>query len=231
MTRETSAWIIIFYLYKLALRDRTRWIDYAWIAAPAVILLGAEWAWLFSATGDPLYRLHVDMNHVHIPSSNMMGGSFDKDGAVLLNPGLAERWKPTGLFDIHWTINPLLDFLADRNYGLAPLLLIVLAVLRPRTRMAGKAPGGQWPILGDFVIAAIISFCLITYVLVLSQDQRYYSFVLYCLILVAAILLARLFRSGRTKLASLFVVGAVISTSASRRCRVAWMPCPLQPCA
>lgn len=206
LTRETAAWLILVPLFSLAFRPGTRRIDYAWIFAFAAGPLLIEWAWLFWATGDPLYRLHVGMHHVLIPSANMQGGVAHVDH-VLFNPAVGRLWLPPGLFHLHWALNPLLGLFADPKYGAAIWAAILFALVP--TRGQRRKGAGRSALIMPVLLVGMLSFGFVTYVLMVSQDQRYYALPLACIAVVAGILADRQWQAGRRALVTI-VVGMVV---------------------
>lgn len=194
MTRETSAWIVLAYGLYFILFDRRRWMDYLWIAASLAIPLILEFLWLYHATGHPFYRQLVDMGHSSIPDTTL-SRAFSHD-SHLIDSNADKRWEDPGIFRIHWAINPALSLLVDARFGFSGAILAIASVY---ARFGSN--------IEDFYknnttirmigISAIISFVFTTYVLVLYPDQRYYIYVLYCITLVLAFVLANLLSAGR----------------------------------
>jgi hypothetical protein len=165
--------------------------------------------WLWAMTGDPLYRLHVDEHHVRIASDHMVGKTYA--GSPFLNPDLASRWKPAGPTQIHWVINPLVDFLIDPAFGFVILGWALSAL----------------PFFGDSALArlkkpnlllllfAIGSYFVVTWVLTLRPQPRYYLFVIaaatigFALYVDAALAVPRLRRRAQVLLGLVLLGGGV----------------------
>jgi hypothetical protein len=206
LTRETSAWLALLYAGGFVLgRPFTRraWL---WVAAGAVPLLALETAWLWQATGDPLHRLHVALNHVEVPSNHMRGRVFK--GAVFFNADLASRWLVRGPVDVNWTVNPLLYFFIDSFYGGAAILLAALGFV---SAGCGRGCPVQRACLRRMVALAIVSFAFVTYVLMVSQRPRYYLLPLLVVMVVNAVLATRLWRRRRAAVAALVGLHLVAS--------------------
>ncbi len=214
MTRETSAWLVLVYAACLLVAPGPRRTAYLWVIAFAALPLAIEWLWLFLATGDPLYRLHVALHHVGIPSENMIGGTAPA-GPVLLNPAIARLWKPPGLFHIHWALNPVLGLFADPKYGMAIWGALLFWVVPARRQSGGgrRRPDGRALLVAALGLGAS-SFAFVTYVLMISQDQRYYAVALACIALVAALLGGRLWQGGRRTLVGIVVALIALSNLA-----------------
>jgi 4-amino-4-deoxy-L-arabinose transferase-like glycosyltransferase len=195
LTRETAAWLLIVYAVCLILRPGVRRSQYGWILLAGAAPLLVEWAWLSWETGDPVYRLHVAMRHVLIPSANMAGGTVHV-GHVLLNPAVGRAWIPPGLFHVHWALNPVLGLFADAKYGLA-IWAAILFALMPGPRGGNRRNRGRSILIVPLLLVVLLSFAFATYVLMISQDQRYYALALSCVALIAALLGDRLWSTGR----------------------------------
>lgn len=206
LTRETASWLVIVYAVALIARPGVRRIDYVWILTFAAAPLLIEWAWLFHATGDPLYRLHVGLHHVQIPSANMRGQVAHVDH-VLFNPAVARLWVPPGWFHIHWALNPLLGLFADPKYGAAIWAAILFALLPARG--ARRRAAGRPALILPVLLVGALSFAFATFVLMVSQDQRYYALPLGCIALLAGLFADRQWQAGRRTLVRI-VVGAVV---------------------
>lgn len=207
MTRETAAWLVPVYAVCLIFRPGVRRIAYVRIALFAAVPLLIEYAWLAWETGDPLYRLHIGMRHVLIPSANMAGGVVHVDH-VLFNPAVAKAWVPPGLFHVDWALNPLLGLFADPKYGLAIWGAVLFAFL-PTRRGRGRAG-----LIPPLLAIAALSFGFVTYVLMVSQDQRYYATPLYCIALIAAVLGDRACSAGRPVLVAVVTIAIVVTNIA-----------------
>jgi hypothetical protein len=212
MTRETASWLLVVYALCAIFRPGVRRSQYAWIMLFGAVALLVEWAWLSWETGDPLYRLHVAMRHVLIPSANMVGGTVHV-GHVLFNPAVARAWVPPGLFHLHWALNPVLGLFADAKYGLSiwgAVLFALWPASRRRTQRGRRAPA----LIAPLLVVGLISFAFVTYGLMISQDQRYYAVPLCCIALVTALLGDRLWGTGRRVTVAIVIVAIMVSNIA-----------------
>lgn len=209
LTRETSCFLLLVYLGCFVARRWLRRGDWLLVAIGAVPLLALDNAWLWWATGDPLYRLHVAMHHVAVPSRHMTGGAFT--GAVFMNPALAERWIPDGPIAVHWTVNPLLNLLVDPFYG-GGFLLAVLLMLAARGTGVLERDARRW--LGGMGAIAAVAFAFATYVLMVSQRPRYYLLALLAVLAFDAVLAARLWAIRPRTVAALIGLALVGGTLA-----------------
>jgi 4-amino-4-deoxy-L-arabinose transferase-like glycosyltransferase len=194
MTRETASWLLIVYAFCVVFRPGVRRSQYGWALLFGASPLLVEWAWLVRETGDPLYRLQIGMRHVLIPSAHMVGQTVHVDH-VLLNPAVARAWVPPGLFHIHWALNPVLGLFADAKYGLAIWGAILFALVP--ARRGARRGSGRSALMVPLLLIALLGFVFATYVLMISQDQRYYAVTLCCIALIAALLGDRLWAGRR----------------------------------
>jgi len=183
LTRETSACLLFVYLHAW-LRGRTPWRGALWFAIGFLPPLVWDNLWLWSQTGQIFYRLHVDESHTHIYSAHLQGGIYQ--GRVLLNPELASRWVPPGPVKLHWTIDPVLNFFAAPDYGLIFVAWALLMLAKP-TRPAADTLVARAQ-LWLFAIA-FTCYVIVTWVLTLRPQPRYYLFAVYAATIAVALLL------------------------------------------
>lgn len=207
LTRETSFFLPLLYACLFVAGQWLTRRDWLLVAAGAVPLLLIDNGWLWWATGDPLYRLHVALQHVGVASSHLAGGTFG--GPVLMNPALAGRWVSTGPVDVHWTVNPLLDLLFDPFYGGAFLLAAALLAAGGWRRLGG---GERHWLLGAAGIA-MLALAFVTYVLMMSQRPRYYLLALLAVLALDAVLAVRLWPQRRRLVAALVGVALLAATT------------------
>jgi 4-amino-4-deoxy-L-arabinose transferase-like glycosyltransferase len=120
-TRETSlGLVLVFGAAFLAGVGVPRW-SFGWIAAGFGLIAIPEMLILWDATGDPLYRLHVDLNHTQIHSHDIKGGVTPGQIAPL-NPDVMNRWEGAGPIRLHWAFDPWINFFANYKFGLAFLM-------------------------------------------------------------------------------------------------------------
>lgn len=115
--RETALGLWIVYAIGFVLAYRMPRARYGWIAATALPVLLIEYAIYWRATGDALYRFHVDMKHVALPSSDMIGTTA-VGISPLLNPTIMSKWIGAGPVHVHWLLDPYLNLFTDHMSGL-----------------------------------------------------------------------------------------------------------------
>ena len=121
LNRQTSAAGAIA-LGIFALATLRYWRTWFLFGVGFVSVVAIEFAWYFSRTGDLLHRFHVDTTGHRTPSAQLEGGTFE--GSPFFNTELMSRWKPAGIFDVHWIINPYIDLFTSPSYG--PLALLTI---------------------------------------------------------------------------------------------------------
>ena len=89
ITRETAAALLLFYVAAF-LADRRRGIrSYTILAAGCLLIVGADWLYLYTMSGDPLYRLHIAMRGAQgdgpqMEASGETASGVDRFGAIAL---------------------------------------------------------------------------------------------------------------------------------------------------
>lgn len=137
-TRETGLGLLLLFALAFVAGFGPRRVDYGWIAAGFVAVWLPEQLALWAASGDPLYRIHVDMRHIEIASNDLAGGTAPGASAPL-NAGLMRRWSGAGPLRLHWALDPWLNLFINPAYGLDVVLAALgLAWLR-RGRLQARS--------------------------------------------------------------------------------------------
>lgn len=162
----------------------------AWIAAmiAAAALPTIEYAILWMASGDPIYRLHVDMRHIAIPSEDMAGG-VAKGQSPVLNTDIMGRWAGAGPVRVHWSIDTYVNFFLNFYYGQNFVAAAVLALWARRVKARGAGPRGLFPAL---LALAATNIVWNLYVLALNPSDRMFMPTTVVAAILAAILADRL---------------------------------------
>ena len=220
LNRQTSAAGAIA-LALLALTTLRHWRAWFLFGAGFVVTVGVEFAWYFSRTGNPLHRFHVDTEGHRTPSAQLEGGTFE--GSPFFNTELMSRWKPAGIVDIHWAVNPYIDLLTSPSYG--PLALLSLPGAWLMLSRRGGASGRDRLIGRALLALAVLWFVTTVYVLSLRAQPRYFGPLAVVMVVFAAYALARLLTSGRRAIALFLCVAIVLANLALTGLRAR----PLQP--
>lgn len=178
------------YLPRLPLR--------LWVIAgvSAAILPVSEYVILWVASGDPLYRLHVDMGHLGIQSDDIRGGAAAGQSAIL-NSAVMERWDGAGPVHWHWLVDTYINAFLNIYYGLNFVGLAVLGVWYRRCRrregnalvLPGRGTRGLLPALCALGFANIVwNF----YVLTLNPSDRMFMPATMCAAIIVAVLANRM---------------------------------------
>jgi hypothetical protein len=185
LTRETTYYVPVAYGLLFLVGKPLPRKDLLWVVVGALPLLLAEELWLGLSTGDWLYRQHIDMSHVLIPSAHMIGGIHK--GSVLFSSSLASSWTVDGPVNVHWSINPLIYLFLSPEYGGIGWFLVIAGILGAagRVHFASKDRRFVQVLFG----LAALAFAFQTYVLMVSQRPRYYGFEIYCLTIACAMLI------------------------------------------
>jgi hypothetical protein len=168
-------------------------------AAGFLLVIASELTFYAVLTGDPLHRLVIDRGALAIPSKHLKGGVF-LEGSPLFNWKLARLWSVPESFDVHWTINPVLNLLFSQQILFAPWLALGGFAL------AWNARG---PLRDLGIIAALIvalQYLIFTYAIVLPPNIRYYGASVFMLCVMAGIFVA-----SQTRLVRIALIGCVMA--------------------
>ena len=114
--RETSIGLLIAYgVGFLRAYRMPRW-RYLIMAAGFLPVILTEYALYGVATGDWLYRVHVDLNHVALGTPDLVGRVAVGESPVL-NPAIMDRWVGYGPVRLHWAVDPYINLFASPYYG------------------------------------------------------------------------------------------------------------------
>ncbi len=213
--RETSIALVIglaiasLFLPRLPLR--------AWIVAGAssALLPVAEYAMLWAASGDPIYRLHVDLHHIDIPTEDMRGGAAAGQLAVL-NTGVMERWSGAGPVHFHWLVDTYINFFLNFYYGQSFVALAVLGVWyrRQRGRVGNViASSGERGLVAALLSLAGANIVWNLYILALNPSDRMFMPATVAVAVIVAVLADRMWGvRGVRRLVYLLMAIKILST-------------------
>lgn len=217
VTRETIGFLAAGYAWAAIFRPAMPRRDYLLLGLALALPVAADIGWLWWLTGDPLYRLHVDENHIHIFSAHLRGGVYT-GGGPFLNLDLASRWLPAGPTKLFWPVNPIGDFLIDPDFGFVLLAcgLIALPVMRRGRRL--KFPPHAVPLL---IALALGCYLTVTWIFTLRPQPRYYLPVIAAAQVALALALAAMMerkdlRRRAIALLSLVLIGGAVPILLSR---------------
>lgn len=105
----------------------------AGFAAPLAIEAAGYWL----ATGDAGHGWRLALGHGQLATSELSAG-VDTTRSPLLNPEFIAGWSRAMGIEVHWTIDPVLNLLADPRGG--PTLIVALALILLHRRGIGRAP-------------------------------------------------------------------------------------------
>ena len=187
------------------LRDRIQTV--AWLAAGVILVQVAEVGFYVLLTGDPLYRFHVDAQHVQIPSAHLVGGVHRSSDGVLFNWGIAAKWQINSVLHVHWTLTPLIQLLTSPGLLLLPWLALAGGWRAWRAGAAGR----RFVLLAGLVL--LLQYLINTFIFVIAPNTRYFGVALLLLCPLAGYALASMpswFAGGLMALLLLAVQPAVI---------------------
>ena len=164
-------------------------------ATGAALPLLAELLVYYAATGDPLWRRHLSLGHTEVPSTELVG-PVDHRRAPFLNPDYIGGWKHQPGINLHWSVDGLVNLLANVMAGLGMGFSLVLAAAFWR-----RLELDERRIVGWSLGAALFWACFLIYVLAIDPKPRMMFVPVALTALALAVLLHRLSRTGSAPMA------------------------------
>ena len=169
------------------------------IAAPLLLEALLYGLWL----GDPLAGWRLSLGHAATATDELPAG-FQSARGPLFNPDYIAAWRrPMGIH-VHWTVDPLLNLLANPAMGVLLVAALLLLLLAPPPRGEAEGRAALW-LLGG----AALYFGALTYALAVDPKPRMFLPVAAAAAALAGLQAARLRRKGRLLLAGVVVAGVV----------------------
>jgi len=215
LIRPSCAPFILLYglLFLIGYRvPRSRYLAMGIGFAPPIL---AEWLYYYLRAGDPFYRFAVDMHSLEIPTAHMIGG-VAHGLRPPFNAELMAKWVPNSVVDVHWLVNPYIDFLTSPSFRLLYSAAIVAAFLLLRDRrLQPEIRQFAW-----IMIALALLWIFVTiYVLNLRPQPRYFLPATWCACILAAMGLRHVLREkGRLPAFALLAI-LIVSDAALVRAR------------
>lgn len=204
MTRTSSFTLLpILGLGWLRL-DRARKALALPMAVAFALVLGGEALAYLRATGDPAYGWGLALHHTRFPTTELPPG-LDPGRSPILNLELIRHWRRSMGIEVHWTIDPLLNLLADPFCGLTLCGALALGVVRARDWWRDR-----W--LPMLALAAALHFVLLTYGLAVDPKPRMFLLEIATASLTIGVLTIRGWHAARLIVAALaaLLVGRAI---------------------
>ena len=193
LTRETTVVLLLLYGVLFLTDYGGRRVAYVWMGVGFCLVVGADTALLWWASGDPLYRVHMALDGIHHDNPGMAAQFATHDGVDRFGDLAAPRW-----------LQPLVILFLNQDYGLLFWFGIPAAVLL----VADRSPSE-----GRRILRLLCGFALL-WLLVLSYGftflwviARYYFVLAVVIAVPLAIALARLLRGRRAWIAGLAIAG------------------------
>ena len=155
----------------------------------------AELIVYYAATGDPLWRRHLSLAHTEVPSTELVG-PVNHGRPPFLNPDYIAGWKHQPGIKLHWSVDGLVNLLANvmAGLGIGFSLLLAAAYWRKLDRIERR-------VVGWSICAALFWACVLIYVLAIDPKPRMMFVPVALTALALAVLLRRLAESGSAPLA------------------------------
>ena len=188
-TRETGVGLLLLFALAFAAGVGPLRRSYGWLAAGFAAVFLPEQLALWAATGDPLYRVHVDLRHIEI-ASNDLAGSTAPGANAPLNASLMRRWAGAGPLRLHWALDPWLNLFANPAYGLDFLLAgLGLAWLQ---RL-------DWRLAGGLAVVAAANIACTVYIIATDPKPRMFMPAIGAACLLLAIVAVALWACGHQR--------------------------------
>lgn len=177
--------------------------DRRWLALPCglagLAVLGAEALSYAAATGDALHGWKLSLHHGRVPTAELPSW-VDTGRSPILNLDFIRNWRRTMGIEVHWSLDPLLNLLADPICGLT--LCGALAMVAARFRAWRRDP---W--LHRIAATALLHFLLLTYVLAVDPKPRMFPLEFAAAAATLGVLGAKAWRDGgRLIVVALFIL-------------------------
>ena len=207
LNRQTAAAgvIALVPLFFMSLHHWRRWV-LSGVSFTSLVTLEHLWYWL--VTGNFFNRFFVDTAGHKTPSFHLKGGTFE--GSPLFNVDLMSRWYPSGTFDVHWLVNPYLDFFTTASYGFLFWLAVPGIVLTTKFTLYKSVV--QKKMLIGLIMLIAVWFLVTVYVLSLRPQARYFGPMIAVLPIFAAIGLDYML-TGRARRLAMTIFVIVILTN------------------
>ena len=166
LTRETSlVFLAVCALFWLLL-DTSRRRVLLWSIVGFVGVVSAEILVYTLATGEPLYRYQLAMNHTGVPSRELPAG-FDTTASPLLNPDYIRNWRREAGVHVFWPIDGWLNTFVTPNMGMI-FWTALLAFTISRRELSNQ----DRYILAALVLGALAIAIGLTWVLSIDPKSR-----------------------------------------------------------
>jgi 4-amino-4-deoxy-L-arabinose transferase-like glycosyltransferase len=216
-TRETSLGLLLL----IACAFVCRWREiprraYGWVSLGFCAVALPEMALLARASGDLLYRFHIDLRHVQIASDNLAGG-VDAASRVIADPELMARWRGSGPVRLFWPIDPWINLFAHPAYGLgfgaAAVAAIALRLQATALRLQSAELTQTRRLIRQIAFAVTVQVAVIVYVIATDPKPRMFLPSVVMVSLAFALAAHALLRTGRgPALVAALIAGKLIMT-------------------
>lgn len=197
ITRETTSAVLIAYGVLFLMNYGGSRLAYVWMGVGFVLVVGIDTAWLWAASGDPLYRLHISLLGVHGDNPSMAAQFQTAPGLDRFGDIAAPRW-----------LQAFLILFVGQHYGLLFWAMVPAAIMLAAQRQ--DTPTRR--ITRLFGLVALVWFVVLSYVFFFLWILPRYQLVTAVLLVVPlSLVLARMAGRGRALLAGLIVLAILAS--------------------
>lgn len=193
--------ILFLFGYKI---DRYR---YFFIGLGFVPIVIAEWLFFFVFADDAFYRFAIDSRALDISSAHVIGHTMHGLRPPF-NKEIMKSWLPNSIIDVHWLVNPYIDFFTNGSYGFICFTGTWAAFVICIRQYRGL-PSGQFVRL--ICLWSILCLIVTIYVLNMRPQPRYFGTVTWTCAVMSAMWLRQIMWSRSVFLASALISIIVIS--------------------
>jgi Dolichyl-phosphate-mannose-protein mannosyltransferase len=160
--RETAAAAALFaYGYLIFRKSWPRISHLVWAGAGFALPFGVEFLVFWISTGDPFWRVDLDLHHTLIPSSELEV-TPDPNHSPLFNKTYIANWKRVPGIHVWWAVDGLLNLFANAESGLSLIFVPLLALFarEPNDRSFRRSAMILWLIALGYASALIYAFAI-----------------------------------------------------------------------
>ncbi|MEO8546804.1 MAG: glycosyltransferase family 39 protein [Sphingomicrobium sp.] len=170
LTRATS--IVALLPFAVGIRllpvQRRDWVAFAFGAASVLVAQGFVDVLL---TSDAFHHWRLQLGHTRIPSSELPAAAA-ASGGPLFNPTIIGAWKPSSGISIHWTVDALVNLIANPAIG-PTLLFSLLLIVGGRKTLDWKDPPARVMIF--MLASAALWFAALVFALAVDPKPRMFT--------------------------------------------------------
>ncbi len=195
-TRETAISLPLAFAAAFATGVGPRRARFGWLAVGFAVVALPEQLTLWHASGDWLYRMHVDLRHIEVPSNNLRGlvahGQF-----APMNGGVASRWLGIGPVHLFWAVDPWINLFLNMRYG---LVFALAAGSAAWLALLGQRPRGGWTLVATIAALGALHVATVVYLIATDPKARMFMPAMAAAALILALCVVPLWRDRKARI-------------------------------